>query len=59
MLLALRQEISVYQLYSAGWAGMAACLAPLLLAGLLFGRNFGRALHAAAELQNKTEHEGE
>lgn len=31
----------------------------LLLAGLLFGRNFGRALHAAAELQNKTEHEGE
>ena len=29
------------------------------LAGLLFGRNFGRALHAAAELQNKTEHEGE
>ena len=35
VLLALRQEISVYQLYSAGWAGMAACLAPLLLAGLL------------------------
>lgn len=33
--------------------------ASLLLAGLLFGRNFGRALHAAAELQNKTEHEGE
>ena len=32
---------------------------PILLAGLLFGRNFGRALHAAAELQNKTEHEGE
>ena len=31
----------------------------LLLAGLLFGRNFGRALHAAAGLQNKTEHEGE
>ena len=30
--------------------------ASLLLAGL---RNFGRALHAAAELQNKTEHEGE
>ena len=29
------------------------------LAGLLLGRNFGRALHAAAELQNKTEHEGE
>lgn len=33
--------------------------ASLLLAGLLFGRNFGRALHAAAGLQNKTEHEGE
>lgn len=33
--------------------------ASLLLAGLLFGRNFGRALHTAAELQNKTEHEGE
>lgn len=33
--------------------------ASLLLAGLLFGRNFGRALHAAAELQNKTEYEGE
>lgn len=33
--------------------------ASLLLAGLLLGRNFGRALHAAAELQNKTEHEGE
>lgn len=33
--------------------------ASLLLAGMLFGRNFGRALHAAAELQNKTEHEGE
>ena len=33
--------------------------ASLLLVGLLFGRNFGRALHAAAELQNKTEHEGE
>lgn len=33
--------------------------ASLLLAGLLFGRNFGRALHAAAELKNKTEHEGE
>lgn len=33
--------------------------ASLLLAGLLFGRNFGRALHAAAELQNKTEHEVE
>lgn len=33
--------------------------ASLLLAGLLFGRNFSRALHAAAELQNKTEHEGE
>ena len=33
--------------------------ASLLLAGLLFGRNFGRALHAAAELQYKTEHEGE
>lgn len=33
--------------------------ASLLMAGLLFGRNFGRALHAAAELQNKTEHEGE
>ncbi len=33
--------------------------ASLLLAGLLFGRNFSRALHAAAGLQNKTEHEGE
>ena len=33
--------------------------ASLLLAGLLLGRNFGRALHPAAGLQNKTEHEGE
>ena len=33
--------------------------ASLLLAGLLFVRNFGRALHSAARLQNKTEHEGE
>ena len=33
--------------------------ASLLLAGLLFGRNFSRALHAAAGFQNKTEHEGE
>ena len=41
------------------WIALAGLGASLLLAGLLFGRNFGRALHAAAELQNKTEHEGE
>lgn len=33
--------------------------ASLLLAGLLFGRNYGRAIFAAAALQNKTEHKGE
>lgn len=33
--------------------------ASLLLAGLLFGRNFGRAAFAAATVQNKTERKGE
>lgn len=33
--------------------------ASLLLAGLLFGRNFGKAVLAEARVQNKTEHEGE
>lgn len=33
--------------------------AALLLAGLLFGRNFGRAVFATASGQNKIEHEGE
>ncbi len=33
--------------------------ASLLVAGLLFGRNFGRAVGAAATVQNKTEQEGE
>lgn len=33
--------------------------ASLLVAGLLFGRNFRRAVGAAATVQNKTEQEGE
>ncbi len=33
--------------------------ASLLVAGLLFGRNFGRAVGAAVTVQNKTEQEGE
>ncbi|WP_341273114.1 hypothetical protein [Intestinimonas timonensis] len=33
--------------------------ASLLLAGLLFGRNFGKAVLADARVQNKTEHKGE
>lgn len=33
--------------------------ASLLLAGLLFGRNFGKAASAAATVENKTEHKGE
>lgn len=33
--------------------------ASLLVAGLLFGRNFGRAVGAAATVQNKTEQKGE
>lgn len=33
--------------------------ASLLLAGLLFGRNFGKAMLANAGVQNKIEHKGE
>ena len=33
--------------------------ASLLLAGLLFGRNFGKAMLAHAGVQNKFEHKGE
>ena len=33
--------------------------ASLLLAGLLFGRNYGKAVFAAAAVQNNVEHKGE
>lgn len=33
--------------------------ASLLMAGLLFGRNYGRAVLADATVQNKIEHKGE
>lgn len=33
--------------------------ASLLLAGILFGRNYGKAILAAATVENKTEYKGE